>query len=197
MFIDLYSHAPGIGEAAEAMLDAWRAEHESYYGTPHGLASVGPDYAGYATLPGGARWLTSPCGAGDGAYHAVQMDGPCTRFTFEGRRAAMRPEFRALLRAADDADAGPTNTRVLRYATQEPAWAPWETAASRVPEAVRAALRAEFGTVYPRAWDADASRVRFQRPDPIGDVPPEWAAVAFLDDGTAVVTGQPVAGPAR
>lgn len=196
MFLDLYSYTPAVREAAASALDAWRAEHDGYYGRPHGLTHVGPDYAGYAVLPAaGGRWLTSPCGAGNGAYHAIQVDGTCVRLTYDGRRAAMRPEFRELLRAADAA--GATETRVLRYATQEPAWAPWETAASRVPEAVRAALRAEFGAVYPRAWDADASRVRFQRPDPIGDVPPEWAAVAFLDDGTAVVTGQPVAGPAR
>ena len=195
MFIDLYSYAPAVRDAAAAVLDAWRAEHDGYYGQPHGLTKVGCDFAGYAEMPAGGRWLTSPCGAGGGAYHTVQVDGDSVRLTYDGRRNAMRGEFRGLLYVAEDV--GVARTRVLRYATQEPAWAPWETAASRVPEAVRAALRAEFGTVYPRAWDADASRVRFQRPDPIGDVPPEWAAVAFLDDGTAVVTGQPVAGPAR
>lgn len=145
----LVAHAVGI-------LAAWAEEDARYYAMPHGLTYAHGDChaarCGFEAFRGGGRWLRV-----SGNYRAITADG-VVRLTYVGRRHGMRPEFRSLLRAAWGHP-----TEVLAYVTDEPDWAPWETAASRIPEGVRAMWRAHEATTgtsgFPVRWTPDPDHV--------------------------------------
>jgi len=135
MFLDVTLYGTGIAGAAREILEAWREEHDGYYGRPHGQTPISRQYGGFGfdtLLPNGGLWLTSGLN-----YHALQIlqDGggvECVRLTYSGRRHGMRAEFARFLQKYWDASVEvSSNVRQERqlhaYVTQEPDWLPWET----------------------------------------------------------------------
>ena len=135
MFLDVTLYGEGIVEHAQEILEAWREEHEGYYGRPHGQTPISRQYGGFGfdTLsPRGGLWLTSGLN-----YHALQIvedEGgvECVRLTYSGRRHGMRAEFVRFLQKYWDAsvEVSPNvrqERRLHAYVTQEPDWLPWET----------------------------------------------------------------------
>ena len=135
MFLDVTLYGDGIVDHAQEILEAWREEHEGYYGRPHGQTPISRQYGGFGfdTLsPRGGLWLTSGLN-----YHALQIvedEGgvECVRLTYSGRRHGMRAEFARFLQKYWDAsvEVSPNvrqERRLHAYVTQEPDWLPWET----------------------------------------------------------------------
>lgn len=138
----------------ERLLAQWAAEHAAYYAKYPFLMPSGA-YAGYEEVQGGGTWRTCR-----GNWHSLRRDGPVWTVEFDGRRHGMREDFRDFLREFRSQ----VLLNLAEYRTQEPDWAPWETASSRVPAWVREALRLAGNRDHPTRWDPDAGRV-YLRPD--------------------------------
>jgi len=146
MELDVVITHPAFTAVATGLLARWQEEDARYYAL-HPTRMPGGGYAGFWPVGKGGRWLTS-----GGNYAALFPVGEGWRLTVLSRRHGLPLGVREVLRTIwpgsvyetpDVADRRGKGTQglgvratpygrdrviVLRYATQEPAWAPWATA---------------------------------------------------------------------
>lgn len=116
-------------EAAVGLTAAWREEHDSYYGRPHGSASLphqdgSPvltldgrrDRLGWSHLDGTEQWLAS---SGNCWQVVHRPDGLTSEVAYWGRRHGQRWLSREFIEGRLD---------LLAYETSEPTWPLWATA---------------------------------------------------------------------